>query len=1029
MRKIYFSFLTVFACLLGATNQSSAQCFENFDAVAAPVLPVGWTAVTNVSGGGTTPWVTSTSSSFSASNAVFTNNATDISDEWLNSAPYTINSTSATLTFRNRFDLETGFDGMVLEISIGGGAFTDILAAGGSFVAGGYTGTISVNFGSPIAGRQAWTGNSGGFILTTVNLPASANGQAVILRWRRATDSSFGNTGAFVDNVVVCGTSTCVNPPAAITSDPSGVTICVGANTSFTVGATGAGISYQWQVNNGSGFTNIANGSIYGGATTATLTITGAPASFNTYQYRAVVTGLCNSVNSLAATLTLNQSTISNILATPSTVCAPGASLITFTASSSTAGSFTHTLTGAGTIVQNPPTGANNQNASFSVTGIPAGQQSYTITSTVPGGCPGTANVIVNVNATPVITFNPASPSVCLGSVVPITATVTPPIPQLAVGGGSITIPTTLATGNPYPSQFAVTGLPTTGVTIKSVTINGFSHTFPGDLDIVLQSPTGTNVILMSDRGSGDDINNISLTFDDAAAALVPAAAITGGTYRPTNTAGPDVWPAPGPGSITQVNPTFANLGTGDYNGLWKLFVNDQANGDGGSISDWNITFNIPVPVTYSPLGTLFTDPAGTIAYTGTPVYGPIYAKPTVATTYTANATRNGCPAAAATVSVSINQLPAITTQPSPATQTICTGTNVTWTVAATGTNLTYQWRKNGVNLLNGGQLNGTIVSGATTNALTLSIVSATDAANYDVVVGGTCTPSVTSTPVALVIATAPTITTQPANFTTCAGGTATFSVVAAGSPAPAFYQWQVSTTAVPAFTNVTVGSFATPSLVLPGVTTAMSGNKYRVIITNVCGQSITTNGTATLTVNAAPAPGSVTATSLPARICLSNAPIALVGSPVGGSWSGIGVSGSNFVPGATAVGNYTLTYTSVNSVGCPATTTIVANVVSDLECVRENRLKDKAVILYPNPNSGNFFIRINSILYNYLNMRVYNASGNLVSIKNYSGLVYGQVIPIDLTHLPSGSYMVRFFYDDGARTSEKVFPVFINRK
>jgi len=49
----------------------------------------------------------------------------------------------------------TGFDGMVLEISVNGGPFQDILAAGGSFVTGGYNRTISPSFNSPIAGRQA----------------------------------------------------------------------------------------------------------------------------------------------------------------------------------------------------------------------------------------------------------------------------------------------------------------------------------------------------------------------------------------------------------------------------------------------------------------------------------------------------------------------------------------------------------------------------------------------------------------------------------------------------------------------------------------------------------------------------------------------------------------------------------------------------------------------------------------------------------------------------------------------------------
>ena len=36
---------------------------------------------------------------------------------------------------------------------------------------GGYNRTISTDRGSPIAGRQAWSGNSQGFITTVVNLP------------------------------------------------------------------------------------------------------------------------------------------------------------------------------------------------------------------------------------------------------------------------------------------------------------------------------------------------------------------------------------------------------------------------------------------------------------------------------------------------------------------------------------------------------------------------------------------------------------------------------------------------------------------------------------------------------------------------------------------------------------------------------------------------------------------------------------------------------------------------------------------
>jgi subtilisin-like proprotein convertase family protein len=1021
MRKIYSSFLSALAFLSVTTNQSSAQCLQNFDAVVAPALPAGWVATTNVSGVGTTAWVTTSGTSFNAPNSAFTNNPGDISDEWLDSEPFSIISASAVLSFRRSNNLENGFDGMVLEISIGGGAFQDILAAGGSFVNGGYNGSISANFGNPLASRQAWTGSSNGFVLTTVNLPAVANGQNIVLRFRRGTDNSVSATGAFIDNVVICGSACASVPPS--TTDPVNATVCSGGNTSFTVTGSGTGITYQWQVNTGSGFNNVINGGVYSGATTSTLTLTGIPFTLNAAQFRVVVAGICSSVNSAPAILTVNRTLISAAAATPATVCSPGLAVITWTASGTSSGNYIHTLTGPGTIVQNASTGPKNENASFNVSAIPAGIQTYTLTSTGTEGCPVSTTISITVNATPVITLTQNPVPLCTGQTQQITIGVNPSTPQSFSQFSTIIVPD--GNANPYPSQLTVSGLPTTGVTVKSVKLGNVNHTFPDDMDIVLVSPTGQAVIIMSDAGGGADEVALDYTFDDAAATTMADATLNPtGTFKPTNFGATDNFPSPGPGSLTQATPTLSTF-TGNLNGDWKLYVVDDATGDVGFIGNWTITFNRPTPVVFSPVTGLFTDAAATIAYTGTPVIGSIYAKPTAASTvYTASATVAGC-SATANVTVTVNQFPAITAQPSPATQTVCPGATVVYQVTATGTGISYQWRKGGVALVDGVQGSGSSVAGATTNFLTLTGVVLADAGNYDVVVSGTCTPAATSTASALLVASAPTITTQPANASVCDGASATFNVVAAGTPAPALYQWQVSTTAVPAFTSIGITT-ATPSLTLTNVTTAMSGNKYRVIVMNNCGQSVTSNGAATLTVNAKPI---VTATALPARICLSDGPVALTGSPVGGSWSGIGVSGSNFVPSATAVGKYTLTYTYTNNLGCATSTTVVANVVSDAECGRIRLLRDNALILYPNPNNGNFNIRINSILYNYLNMKVFNAAGNLVNTRNYTGLVYGQVIPIDLSHLPSGSYMVRFFYDGGNRTSEKVFPVVIGRQ
>lgn len=92
----------------------------------------------------------------------------------------------------------------------------------------------------------------------------------------------------------------------SIMSHQSNATVNAGGNSSFTVVASEA-TSYQWQVDYGSGFYNIANGGIYSGASTATLNISGAIVAMSGYKYRVLVsgTGLVSAISS-AATLTVN---------------------------------------------------------------------------------------------------------------------------------------------------------------------------------------------------------------------------------------------------------------------------------------------------------------------------------------------------------------------------------------------------------------------------------------------------------------------------------------------------------------------------------------------------------------------------------------------------------------------------------------------------------------------------------------------------------------------------------------------------
>ncbi|HEV8593185.1 MAG TPA: M36 family metallopeptidase [Pyrinomonadaceae bacterium] len=201
---------------------------QNFDGVTAPSLPAGWTA-TPVSGG--TNFVTTTINSDSAPNSAYALDPTAVGGGTdLTSPAIPITAQAATVSFRHRFDTEPGWDGGLLEISIGGGGYQDVIAAGGAFVSNGYNGVLGVNTAgnSPLGGRNAWSGNSNGYITSVVRLPAAASGQNVQLRWRFGADDnttgSGANPGWNIDGIQVAGSYTCgvVAPPIRSRADFDG---------------------------------------------------------------------------------------------------------------------------------------------------------------------------------------------------------------------------------------------------------------------------------------------------------------------------------------------------------------------------------------------------------------------------------------------------------------------------------------------------------------------------------------------------------------------------------------------------------------------------------------------------------------------------------------------------------------------------------------------------------------------------------------------------------------------------------------
>jgi hypothetical protein len=188
---------------------ANTNFIQNFDLVTPPALPNGWTSVAS---DGQSEWATTNGIADTPPNAVFAEASTNAGIADLISPTILISSPTAQLSFWQDCDLEVNpyatweaLDGGVLEIQVGTNAFTDILAAGGSFVTNGYNKTIASSAAddNPLASRLCWGGNSGGFVTTTVNLPPAAAGTNIVLKWRCATDTgnSYGSVGWWVDTI------------------------------------------------------------------------------------------------------------------------------------------------------------------------------------------------------------------------------------------------------------------------------------------------------------------------------------------------------------------------------------------------------------------------------------------------------------------------------------------------------------------------------------------------------------------------------------------------------------------------------------------------------------------------------------------------------------------------------------------------------------------------------------------------------------------------------------------------------------
>ena len=176
--------------------------------------------------------------------------------------------------------------------------------------------------------------------------------------------------------------------------------------------------------------------------------------------------------------------------------------------------------------------------------------------------------------------------------------------------GGTITIPDSGAAA-PYPSEITVSGA---SRAVGRVTVRlRLTHDSPEDIDAMLVGPGGQAVMLMSDVGTTPLSTSTSVTFADDATAPLPGPIVLG-TFRPTNVddGDGDVFPAPAPagppgGALSVFNGT-------NPNGVWRLWVVDDAVLDSGQISSWTLIIdNAPrSPIAWSAASTVVSEASGT---------------------------------------------------------------------------------------------------------------------------------------------------------------------------------------------------------------------------------------------------------------------------------------------------------------------------------------------------------------------------------------------------------------------------------
>ena len=462
----------------------------------------------------------------------------------------------------------------------------------------------------------------------------------------------------------------------------------------------------------------------------------------------------------------------------------------------------------------------------------------------IPSGDINTSNDTIKqvlYSQNPSVLFSQPTVSVCINDSVQL-------LPSISINGfglntlsplkntdGPFIIPDNLQSG--ITSTIQVSGVGGNAAQVVEVRIDSLIHSFVGDLVITLIAPNGSSIQLSANNGSSGNNYISSIFSSNSNSLIVSGVAPFTGNFLPQQS---------------------FNLLTGSANGLWQINVKDISNLEVGTFYKWSLVFNDT-----NSLSSFSWNPISNISNVNslTPKVGA-----SANATYTLTVTDSqGC-SASASQDVIVNQLPIVSLGNDTS---ICEGNLITLD-AGIGFN-SYTWS------------NGTNVQQTTINQQGIYSVIVTNSVNC-----------VNADTVFIAINQNPIISLSIPNDSICDNSAAiTCSFTPSG------------------------GVFSGAGVNQLGVFTPQflnSGNSiiyYQFTDSNGCSSLDSTS----IEVLQSP---SVSLALTSSTVCSNSGTLSLSGgSPLGGVYSGNGVTSNSFDPSVSGVGNQTIFYSFSSLNGC----------------------------------------------------------------------------------------------------------------